>query len=65
MLKYVIKKDLITFLCKLCQGLSDDFLRVLFQYITRQATSLATATVRQSLILRFVSNNIEFEAIRR
>lgn len=33
--RYVHRKDLITFLCKLRQGLSDDFLKVIFHYSTR------------------------------
>ncbi|EZA56076.1 hypothetical protein X777_03921 [Ooceraea biroi] len=48
--RYVSKKDLLTFLCKMRQGLSDDFLKVMFQYPSRQATSMAIATVRQSLM---------------
>ncbi|KYN09817.1 hypothetical protein ALC57_18070 [Trachymyrmex cornetzi] len=42
--RYVYKKDLLLFLCKLRQGLSDDFLTVMFQYSTRQSTSLAVST---------------------
>lgn len=63
--RYVYKKDLLLFLCKLRQGLSDDFLSVLFQYPTRQVTSLAVATTRQSLMQRFVPTNIGFESITR
>lgn len=61
--RYVSKKDLLMFLCKMHQGLSDDFLNVLFQYPSRQATSLAIATVRQSLMQRFVTSNIGLDAI--
>ncbi|KYN19756.1 hypothetical protein ALC57_07909 [Trachymyrmex cornetzi] len=42
--RYVSKKDLLMFLCKLRQGLSDEFLKAIFQYPSRQATSLAVAT---------------------
>ncbi|EFN69789.1 hypothetical protein EAG_15490, partial [Camponotus floridanus] len=45
------------FLCKMRQGLSDEFLCAMFQYSSRQATSLAVATVRQSLMQRFVPTN--------
>jgi len=63
--RYVSKKDLLMFLCKMRQGLSDNFLKVIFQYSSRQAVSMAIATVRQSLMQRFVPNNIGFDAITR
>ncbi|XP_018401831.1 PREDICTED: uncharacterized protein LOC108778997 [Cyphomyrmex costatus] len=63
--RYVHKKDLLMFLCKMRQGLSDEFLRIIFQYPSRRATSMAVATVRQSLMLRFVPQNIGFDAITR
>ncbi|KAJ8685806.1 hypothetical protein QAD02_021599 [Eretmocerus hayati] len=63
--RYVEKLDLIAFLAKLHQGLSDEFLKVLFEYRTRQATSLAMATTRQSLMQRFVPTNIGFGSITR
>ncbi|EFN69791.1 hypothetical protein EAG_03885, partial [Camponotus floridanus] len=50
-------------LCKM--RLSDEFLCAMFQYSSRQATSLAVATVRQSLMQRFVPTNIGFDAITR
>lgn len=59
------RKDLLCFLCKLRQGLSDELLRVMFHYSSRQATSLAISTVRQSLMIRFVNENIGFGAITR
>lgn len=37
----------------------------MFQYSSRQATSLAITTVRQSLMQRFVLENIGFDAISR
>ncbi|KYM97816.1 hypothetical protein ALC62_03856 [Cyphomyrmex costatus] len=42
--RYVHKKDLLMFLCKMRQGLSDEFLRIIFQYPSRRATSMAVAT---------------------
>lgn len=63
--RIVSRKDLLTFLCKLRQGLSDEFLTVLFQYNNRQATSLAVAKVRNSLMLRFVPESIGLNAITR
>lgn len=63
--RYVHEKDLLAFLCKLRQGLSDDFLKVIFNYNSRQAASLAISTVRQSLMLRFVPQNIGLTAITR
>ncbi|KAL3270144.1 hypothetical protein HHI36_009202, partial [Cryptolaemus montrouzieri] len=38
---YVNEKDLLTFLCKLGQGLSDDFLEIIFNYSSRQVVSMA------------------------
>lgn len=53
------------FLCKLKQGLSDDFLKLIFNYNSRQAVSMAISTVRKSLMIRFVSQNIGLNAITR
>lgn len=53
------------FLCKLRQGLSDDFLQVIFEYSSRQATSMAISTVRQSLMQRFVPENIGLNSITK
>lgn len=47
------------------QGASDDFLKVMFGYSSRQAVGLAIATVRQSLLLRFVPQSIGFSSISR
>ncbi|XP_025264350.1 uncharacterized protein LOC112637886 [Camponotus floridanus] len=63
--RYVLKKDLLMFLCKLRQGLSDDFLQVIFEYSSRQATSMAISTVRQSLMQRFVPENIGLNSVTR
>jgi len=38
---------------------------MIFQYSTRQSVSLVISTVRQSLALRFVPENIGFGAIDR
>lgn len=62
---YVTETYMLMFLCKLRQGLPNEFLKVIFQYLSRQATSVAVATVRQSLMLRFVSQNIGLNAITR
>lgn len=64
-LRYIKKKDLICFLCKLRQGVSDEFLSVIFNYSSRQAVSMAISTVRISLMGRFVNENIGFECITR
>lgn len=63
--RYVSKKDLLMFLCKMRHGLSDDFVRVMFGYSSRQAVSLAFTLVRKSLMQRFVPTNIGFNAITR
>jgi len=52
-------------LCKLRQGLSDEFLCAMFQYPSRASVSGVIATVRQSLMQRFVPKNIGFNAITR
>jgi len=58
----ISKRDLMTFLCKLRQELSDEFLRVIFNYSSRQATSMTINNVRRSLAERFVPENIGVEA---
>lgn len=57
--------DLLTFLCKMRQGLSDNFLKILFGYSSRSAVSMVIQTVRKSLMQRFVRANIGFGAITR
>ena len=47
------------------QGVSDDFLKVIFSYSTRQTVSSVIDKVRKSLHLRFVPQNIGFYAISR
>lgn len=63
--RYLQKKDLLRFLCKLRQSLSDELLRVMFHYSSSQTMNLAISTVRQSLMIRFVNENIGFGAITR
>lgn len=57
-LKSVSRFDLLMFLCKLKQGLSDDFLKVMFGYSSKQNVSKTITTVRKSLMIRFVPENI-------
>ncbi|XP_018365999.1 PREDICTED: uncharacterized protein LOC108765508 [Trachymyrmex cornetzi] len=64
-LRYVSRKDLLVFLCKMRQGLSDDFLKVIFDYPSRQTVSSVVAYVRTSLLQRFVPTNIGPESITR
>lgn len=63
--RIISKKHLLTFLCKIRQGLSDNFLKVIFDYSSRQTVSLVIDTVRQSLAGRFVRENIGPESITR
>lgn len=64
-MRHVYKKDLLTFLCKMRQGISDEFLKVIFRYSSRQAVSLANANVRKSLMQRFATENVGHQAITR
>lgn len=59
------RRHLLIFLCKMRQGLSDEFLRVIFKFNTRQALSKIVSNVRSSLMLRFVPGNLGLEAITR
>ena len=63
--RYVGIKNFLTFLCKICQNLSDDCFEVIFRFSRRQAVNLSIATVRRSLMLRFVPYNIGLNAITR
>lgn len=63
--QHVIKKDLLCFVTKQGQGLSDGFPRIIFLHGTRHATSLTVATVRESLMQRFTDENIRFQYITR
>lgn len=64
-LRYVSKEALVIFLFKMHHGLSDQLLSILFNYSTRQSISMLVSTVRQSLNLRFVPENIGLGAINR
>lgn len=64
-LRRLTKKDLLCFLCKLKQGLSDEFLCLIFNYSSRRTVSHVISTVRQSLMIRFVPENIGYQAITR
>lgn len=63
--RHISSKDLMAFLCKMRQGLSDELLATLFNYSSRQAVSLAVCKVRTSLAMRFVPENIGTAAITR
>ncbi|XP_023311694.1 uncharacterized protein LOC111692151 [Anoplophora glabripennis] len=63
--RHISSKDLMTFLCKMRQGLSDKLLATLFNYSSRQAVTLAVGKVRTSLAMRFVPENIGTAAITR
>lgn len=47
------------------QGLSDDFLKIIFDYSSRRTVSSVMAYIRASLLQRFVLTNIGPESIRR
>ncbi|CAB0042483.1 unnamed protein product [Trichogramma brassicae] len=61
----ITRRDLLIFLTKMRQGLSDEFLTAIFQLSSRQYTSLVIKEVRKSLMRRFVSENIGLRAITR
>lgn len=63
--RYITKRDLLTFLCKLRQGATDDFLAAIFGYSSRQTVSIIISTVRRSLMGRFTDENIGLQAINR
>ncbi|KAJ8916939.1 hypothetical protein NQ315_013411 [Exocentrus adspersus] len=64
-LRQIKRKDLLMFLCKMRQGLSDDFLKIIFDYHSRQTVSSVVACVRTSLLERFVPTNIGLQSITR
>ena len=47
------------------QGLSDEFLKVIFNYSKRQSVGMAVTSVRRTLSARFVQENLGVEAISR
>ncbi|CAB0027907.1 unnamed protein product, partial [Trichogramma brassicae] len=61
----ITRRDLLIFLTKMRQGLSDEFLTAIFQLSSRQYTSLVVKEVRESLMRRFVPENIGLRAITR
>ncbi|KYN17586.1 hypothetical protein ALC57_10129 [Trachymyrmex cornetzi] len=60
-LRYVSRKDLLVFLCKMRQGLSDDFLKVIFDYPSRQTVTIAVIDSTYAYIHK--SNN--FRVLRQ
>lgn len=64
-IRCVKRKDLLAFLCKMRQGLSDDFLKIIFGYSSRQNVSIVISYVRLSLMQRFVPINIGLTSISR
>jgi len=64
--------DIVRYVKKICyvfyvssDKVCDDLLCLMFQYSSRQATSLAISIVKQLLVTRFVVENIGFQAITR
>ncbi|GLV33519.1 hypothetical protein CBL_20249 [Carabus blaptoides fortunei] len=55
--RYISKKNLLTFLCKMRQGLSDEFWKVIFDYSSRQNVSSVIDYIRLALTERFVPMN--------
>lgn len=53
------------FLCKLRQGLSDNLLKIIFKYSSRQAVSRMVSIVRQSLLVTFTQQNVGLQSISR
>lgn len=47
------------------QGICDDVLKIIFNYFNRQLISFVIQKVRQSLLSRFVPQNIGFQALTR
>lgn len=56
--RHITKKELIAFLMKFRQGLSDDFIKSLMNFPSRQSISLSITKVRTSLMTRFVPENL-------
>lgn len=64
-MRQVHRKDLLVFLCKMRQGLPDDFLKLIFDYPSRQCVSITIDYVRLSLLQRFVPDNIGLALTRQ
>lgn len=63
--RYINRKDLLAFLCKTRQGITDDFVKVIFKYSSRQTVSDKISLVRKSLMARFVPENIGLHSLTR
>ncbi|KAL7290544.1 hypothetical protein TKK_0015312 [Trichogramma kaykai] len=61
----ITSRDLLIFLIKMRQGLSDQFLDTLFELSSRQHASIIIKEVRERLMKEFVPNNIGLQAITR
>jgi len=59
------KRDLLCYLCKMKQGVSDELLAHIFGYASRQSVSLKITAVRKVLANQFCTENIGFGAISR
>lgn len=59
------KVDLLCFLAKMRQGLSDEFLRAIIGYSSRQSVSAAISRIRNGLVDRFVPKYLGLQAISR
>ena len=64
-LRTVSKEYLMIFLCKMRNEMSDELLKILFNYNKRQTVSTLISVVRRSLYQRFVQENIGLGAITR
>ena len=61
----ITRKSLFIFCCKMRHGLTDDYLKILFNYDSRQGISMLITRVRTSMMMRFVPENIGLQAITR
>ena len=59
------KRDVMLFLTKIRQALSDDFLKVIFEFSSRQAVSMAISTIRKVLMHDFVPKHLGLQALSR
>jgi hypothetical protein len=64
-IRNIVKRDLILFLTKMRQEISDDILKVIFEYSSRQAVSMAIGKVLKILMHDFVPKYLGLEAITR
>ena len=54
----IIRKSLSIFLCKMRHELSDDFLKIVFNYESSHRISMLIRRVREAMMMRFVRENI-------